>query len=286
MSPFSCSLQLREDIVNFTSESFGYDVAANRLTSLQVGANTATVYIYDDIGNIMMKSDAGNFTYDQTKIHAVTGVARNQGTIPSFNQDITYTSFNKVESITENGDILEFTYGHDRLRRKTEKYFYSTLFQTKYYLGNYEKVINELTGEVTEFHYISAPSGMFAVLTKAIGQADKLQYLLADHLGSLQRIVNEDGTLAGDYSFDAWGRQRNAFDWSSYTGVTALPAFSRGFTGHEHLTDFNLINMNGRLYDPVLGRMLSPDNYVQSPSNSQNYNRYSCIKYIIKTKPT
>ena len=33
--------------------------------------------------------------------------------------------------------------------------------------------------------------------------------------------------------------------------------------------------MNGRLYDPYLGRMLSPDNFVQNPGYSQNFNRYS-----------
>ena len=33
--------------------------------------------------------------------------------------------------------------------------------------------------------------------------------------------------------------------------------------------------MNARLYDPALGRFLSPDPYVQSPDNSQNFNRYS-----------
>jgi len=33
--------------------------------------------------------------------------------------------------------------------------------------------------------------------------------------------------------------------------------------------------MNGRLYDPILGRMLSPDNYIQLPDFSQNLNRYS-----------
>ncbi|NCA86836.1 MAG: RHS repeat-associated core domain-containing protein, partial [Clostridia bacterium] len=51
--------------------------------------------------------------------------------------------------------------------------------------------------------------------------------------------------------------------------------FARGYTGHEHLDEFGLINMNGRMYDPLLGRMLSPDNYVQAPDNSQNFNRYS-----------
>jgi hypothetical protein len=32
--------------------------------------------------------------------------------------------------------------------------------------------------------------------------------------------------------------------------------------------------MNGRLYDPKLHRFLQPDNYIQDPSNTQNYNRY------------
>jgi hypothetical protein len=35
--------------------------------------------------------------------------------------------------------------------------------------------------------------------------------------------------------------------------------------------------MNGRLYDPELGRMLSPDPYVQVPEYSQNFNRYSYV---------
>lgn len=49
--------------------------------------------------------------------------------------------------------------------------------------------------------------------------------------------------------------------------------FRRGYTGHEMLPEFGLINMNGRMYDPLLGRFLSPDNYVQMPDYSQNFNR-------------
>ncbi len=49
----------------------------------------------------------------------------------------------------------------------------------------------------------------------------------------------------------------------------------RGYTGHEHLEPFALINMNGRLYDPLNGRMLSADNYVQGGLGTQGYNRYS-----------
>jgi len=36
-----------------------------------------------------------------------------------------------------------------------------------------------------------------------------------------------------------------------------------------------LLNMNGRMYDPVIGRVLSPDRYVVDPFNAQDYNRYT-----------
>ena len=49
----------------------------------------------------------------------------------------------------------------------------------------------------------------------------------------------------------------------------------RGYTGHEHLDDIGIIHMNGRIYDPRLGRMLSPDPVTQAPENGQNYNRYT-----------
>ena len=49
----------------------------------------------------------------------------------------------------------------------------------------------------------------------------------------------------------------------------------RGYTGHEHLTDFALIDMNARLYDAALSRFLNPDPDIQWPDNPQNLNRYS-----------
>jgi RHS repeat-associated protein len=62
----------------------------------------------------------------------------------------------------------------------------------------------------------------------------------------------------------------------------------RSFTGHEHLDAFGLINMNGRVYDPILGRFLSPDKYVQAPGFTQSFNRYSyCLNNpLIFTDPS
>jgi RHS repeat-associated protein len=107
-------------------------------------------------------------------------------------------------------------------------------------------------------------------------------YLQTDYQGSLVAVYNSNGTLNKQFSYDPWGRRRNAANWSDYTVTTEL-LFTRGYTGHEHLDDFGLINMNGRVYDPRLARFLSPDNYVQAPTNTQSYNRYSyCLNNPMK----
>jgi len=90
----------------------------------------------------------------------------------------------------------------------------------------------------------------------------------------MRNYYNKAGTVVAEQNFDAWGRNRNPANWT-YSSVPAKPDWLyRGFTGHEHLAQFALINMNGRMYDPVTCRMLSPDNYVPLPWNTQGYNKY------------
>jgi RHS repeat-associated protein len=52
----------------------------------------------------------------------------------------------------------------------------------------------------------------------------------------------------------------------------------RGFTNHEHLDTLGLIHMNARVYDPAIGRFMSPDPIVQDPYDLQSYNRYSYVR--------
>ena len=94
-----------------------------------------------------------------------------------------------------------------------------------------------------------------------------------NHIDSWTTITDSQGTILQELSYDAWGNLRNPTTWSgSFTGT---PLIDRGFTGHEHLYGFGLINMNGRMYDPVMSTFLSVDSYVQDPENSQNFNRYA-----------
>jgi len=95
-------------------------------------------------------------------------------------------------------------------------------------------------------------------------------------------LTDETGTVAEEYFYDAWGQRRNPADWSQPDMRTNL-LLDRGYTGHEHLDYFNLVNMNGRVYDPVLGRFLSPDPLIQATGFTQNYNRYTyCFNNPLK----
>lgn len=94
--------------------------------------------------------------------------------------------------------------------------------------------------------------------------------------------MDASGAMLEEYSYDPWGRRRSPADWLT-TDVTAPGIITRGYTGHEHLDDFGLIHMNGRIYDPHVGRILNPDPIIQEPLNIQNYNRYSyCLNNPLK----
>ncbi len=103
-----------------------------------------------------------------------------------------------------------------------------------------------------------------------------------DHLGSLIGLTDTAGVYVEKYSYDPWGRRRNPSDWS-FNNVPAPTIADRGFTGHEHLDIFRLINMNGRLYDPVTGRFLNADPVIDNTAGAQGLNSYTyCLNNPLK----
>jgi RHS repeat-associated protein len=251
---------------NFT-ESFTYD-NLDRLTNCQIGANNYGT-TYQNNGNIVTKHDAGTYTYG-TQPHAVTELTGSPMTAAE--QTITYSSFSQPVTLTQQAKNLSITYGVDEQRIKSV-YTENSVNWTRKYLGDYEEVW--VSGQVNKkIHYIAGGDGLTAVFIIKGAGVGELYYVSTDYLGNILLLTRQNGTVAEEYSFDAWGRRRSPTNWNSYT-VTAPAILYRGYTGHEHLDEFGLINMNGRCYDPILGRFLSPDNFVQMPDFTQNYNRYA-----------
>lgn len=156
---------------------------------------------------------------------------------------------------------------------------------TRWYPGG--SFIRETAGGVTK-DYTFIGGDAYSAPVVAITQSGTTTYynLLRDHLGSITHVVNvSNNTLLYEYSYDPWGRMRNITSWTSYAPGSEPSLFvaARGYTGHEHLPWFNLINMNGRVYDPLVGQFLSPDNHIQAPFFRQSLSRYVyCFKNPMK----
>ena len=249
-------------------EAFAYD-DLDRLTGVTMGGVTWSVS-YHANGNISSKTNLGSFYYGSSHPHAVTGVG-SQGNIPTSAQTAGYTPFGKVATLSENGYTMIFTYGPEEQRWKTILQHNGATVRTTLYAGDYERI----TEDGTTRHIYHLGHGVIYVLEDGDTEGE-FYYTYTDHLGSITRIYNETGTTVFSAEYDAWGNQTVHQTNSDFT-------FHRGYTGHEMLPEFGLINMNGRLYDPILGRFLSPDNYVQMPDFSQSFNRYSyCLNNPLK----
>lgn len=265
-------------------ESFDYD-NLNRLKSATIGSNIYNVN-YSNNGNIDSTTLAGKYLYDVNHPHAVSNVegpAESSCTKSELITNSTFTSENRIATM-DNGTYKNvFTYGLSGNRFKVEHFKNGDKVFTKYYDGNSEFILDNVGVTKQKRTLIYAPTGICAVYQDSVG-VKEFYYIHTDYLGSWLKITNQAGNVKNSYSYDAWGRPRNPKTWAllpigitdALANLNAMqPRFDRGYTGHEHMCGFGLINMNGRLYDPYLQRFLSPDPFVQSPENAQNYNRYT-----------
>lgn len=212
--------------------------------------------------------------------------------LPQDSQAVTYYPFKKVKDITEQNFQVSFTYAPNDQRCKAiwkdvQNPSVPVILQKRYYASDYEKTVSA-TGDEEQVSYVSAGGNLIAILKKdstANGISDSVFYLATDHLGSITEVLDDEGTVSNglveERSYDAWGRPR---DVNNYTPQQPhIPPnwkFDRGYTEHEHIWlkgqfDFGIINMNGRIYDPVTGRMFSPDPLLSDGSISECYNSYS-----------
>jgi RHS repeat-associated protein len=273
------NLLSRQDNIKGLSEGFEYD-NLNRLTySLSSGPGPWAIHFPSDIsyennGNIDSKTFTGIYSYESPKPNAVTTVESDPTCLMSqLPQVMTYTPFNKAKTITEGDYELNIIYGPDNQRRKSELKYQGNVQKTIFYGNGYEKII--MGSDIYEVDYISSSAGLAAINVSHNG-TDNMYYVYTDHLGSLLTITDASGDIIYEQNFDAWGNKRGINFWNLSSDLTIPPPWLiRGFTGHEHLPEFALINMNGRMYDPVLGTFISPDNYVQLPDFTQGLNRYS-----------
>ncbi|MEZ5897868.1 MAG: RHS repeat-associated core domain-containing protein [Hyphomicrobiaceae bacterium] len=278
------NLTSRNDANQGLTESLTYDNLYRLTQSTVTGAPTLTM-TYNAYGNIISRSDVSSYTYHASKIHAVTAaggfsyVYDANGNITTRNgSTVTWFANNKPQSIAGNGQTSTFEYGPSGQYWK-QTATYSNGPETTLYIGGLlEKVTNST---LTSWrHHIKANGRTVAIYSRASTGATNTIYPLTDHLGSTDAITDSAGTVLVRESFTAFGARRGS-NWQGTptpADMTAIAnATRRGYTDHTMLDNLGLVHMNGRVYDPAIGRFLSADPYVQFPLNTQSYNRYSYV---------
>ncbi len=202
------------------------------------------------------------------------------------NKIIQWTSFNKPKRFTKSNsnDNTTFVYAPNRSRyQKTQTKASSNTTITTTYIGKLYEQIKQNTSTEHK-HFIYADGQLIAINIKTDTTAgtpsipDKTRYLHYDNLGSIDTITNGQGNIVERMAYTAFGQRRQG-DWrASDPLLPIIPALTnRGFTGHEHIDEMGFIHMNGRVYDPSIGRFLSADPNIQAPYSTQSYNRYSYV---------
>lgn len=259
------------NMTRYGSDTFSYD-NMNRLTKF--GSKTIS---YNKWGTPSSISDVGTIhTDNQDRISQVTGVSLTEDAIPTHSQEISYYPFSRVKSIKENGYEATFKYKGDYSRESMTITKDDKEVLTRYYGG--DNFTHEISTKFTRSllfvggDYYHAP----AVFAYSSG-SPQLLYLVRDNLGTIIEATTRNGMSLFRQSFDAWGRHRDpeTLEVYNYENEPEFALLDRGYSGHEHLPWFGLINMNARLYDPAIAQFISPDPYIQDIENSQNHNRYS-----------
>lgn len=255
---------------------------------------------YDVFGNITYKHDVGEYNYALTSSngnragpHAVTSTISSGNGVENYHYDangnmlgdgsrtFAYSTYDMVTQITKGDHTTKFRYGPDRSRYYREDVDKNNKVQKTWYLGNVEKI--ERSDNKIEWRRTLMGGTLHTYVTDAAGNIESLDkfYLLKDHLGSTDIVLDAAGNVKQLMSFDAWGERRNPDTTTEYNAAQ-LVSFdhsitTRGFTGHEMLDEVGVVHMNGRIYDARLGRFLQADPYIQAPTNTQSLNRYSYV---------
>tara|TARA_R110002072_G_scaffold302540_1_gene486239 strand:- start:4147 stop:11085 length:6939 start_codon:yes stop_codon:yes gene_type:complete len=283
-------------------EAFAYD-NLNRLETATTtglsGADRVLSYQYDALGNITYKSDVSDvngYKYTNGRAHAVSSIVKsgqttsfaydfNGNATTSGNRTLEYNAFNKPTQIIQGNKQLDFKYGPEGSRFYQEERIDNELSQKTYYLagGAYEEVVDIAKGETKRKTTIDGIMLHINTQPSAGVATSHINYLHTDVLGSTDLMTNAAGQVVERFAFDPFGQRRQE-QWqntdAAYESQLAEATYNTttsGFTGHEQLDAVDLIHMNGRVYDPVFGRFLSADPYIQAPEFSQSYNRYSYV---------
>jgi len=254
--------------------TLSYD-SMNRLTGW--GSQS---YTYDSKGNITHQPLVGNFSYNGFR---ATGMTADSCYVIDDSLRISYyKAIERPKSIENEHYRADFFYDGDGDRYMMKVYERhaegDSLLFTRYYMDANAEVTKDTLGHYTHLYYAGgdAYTAPAVMVIDETGQTATYQ-ITRDNLGSAIQYASKNG-VRYRYSYSPWGVRTHQVGGNTvfYQPGDDSPfgPFYRTYTGHEDLWMFGLINANARLYNPYLGRFISPDPLLNSEGGPLDYNPY------------
>lgn len=250
-------------------ENYAYDVNGNRTAShlhstyvtgpgnrlTQAGA---WALFYDDEGNLVTKSNISSgvvFTYVWDHRNRLTQVTKSTSTLPggSVVTDYRYDPFNRRIAVIRNS-VTNWTY----------------------YDGD-QPVADYLGSETTPIRLVAGGNGVDE-LYSVWNHGQSNFWTLTDQLGSVRRVLAQDGSEVAALTYDSYGNPISA------TGTQPDAAGRFAFAGREWDADTGLYYYRARYYDPELGRFIGEDP-LGYDANDENFYRYVFNSPLLYTDP-
>jgi len=276
------NVQQISNSISSDTQNYTYD-HRDRLASWSIGAASEN-YLYDVVGNIKQRA-ALTFTYDYTRASGNQGgpYALRSYNGSSFTYDgngnmtadgtrtYSWSAENLPTSIVSGG-VTE-TYSYDAEGERVKKVRGAV---TTYYIGGlYEEQVSSLS---TTYRYYYTFSGQTVAQREYVVNtgSNTVKYLHGDHLGSVSLVTSSTGASAGVQEFDPWGKVRS--------GGTVGTQTVMNYTGQK-LDGTGLLYYHARMYDPSVGRFVSPDSNVPEASKALEVDMHSAHNTRIQDGP-
>jgi RHS repeat-associated protein len=251
-----------------------YD-AVNRLTNAQAACpadptrSYEQAYTYDLAGNILQQTGKNAYqVVEQDSVGRPTRIDYSPEIADIGTRHVDYNQDDMPVHITFKGQETTITYDGEDTRIKKV-----SATSTVIYIGG----VYEIRDGAPLLHIFANGKRIATV------EGSGMHYFHTDHLSSTTVVTDQTGLEVEEMGYLPFGallydNVRQGGQWRSVFR----------FTGQEYDAEFALYNYNARLYDPIMGRFISPDHIMQDYYNPQNLNRYAyCINNpLIYVDPT